>query len=96
MRRSESARRRKKRKVGVPDEVLCAGVEGLGSAALDIGQRGGDKRLVALAGLRARRHGAQDGGNCLQEARRQGLEHLLVDAAAKNGLVLIRDVELQE
>lgn len=86
-----------KEEAGLPDEVLCASVERLGGAALDLGERGGDERLVALAGLGdVRTHVAQDGGGRLQEARRQALEDLLVDAAAKNGLVLIGDVQLQE
>lgn len=80
-----------------PYEVLCASVEGLRGTALGLGERRGDERLVALAGLRdVRTHGAQDGGGRLQDPRCQALEDLFVDAAAENGLVLVGDVELQE
>lgn len=81
----------------LPDEVLCASVEGFRGAALDLDEWQGDERLVALAGLGAlRTHGAQDGGGRLQDPSRQALKDLLVDTAAENGLVLIGDVELRE
>lgn len=76
----------------LPDEVLCASVEGLRGATLDLGEGRGDERLVGLGAVRT--HGAQDGRGRLQDPRRQALEDLLVDAAAENGLVLVGDVQL--
>lgn len=96
MPRREVEKQREKSE-SAPYEVLCASVEGLRGAALDLGERRGDERIVAMPSLGSgRTHGAQDGGGRLQDPRRQALKDLLVDAAAENGLVLIGDVQLQE
>lgn len=81
----------------IPDEVLCASVEGLCGRALDLGIWGGNPCLLALSRLGDKRpQGPQDRSNGLQKACRQTLKDLFVHAAAKNGFVLIWDIQLQE
>lgn len=80
----------------IPDQVLYTGVKWLCNLALHFDIRGGYPCLVAVSRLRnVWPQGFQDSGHSLQQAGCQTLKDLFVHTAPIDGLVLIRNIKLQ-